>query len=236
MELRNLAAGLLMLAVLPAGTAMGEPAVVAQQQGEADEEQASNSQAQAAGPQEVIEKAANEVLDSIEGRRDELSARPQELYAIVDKILLPHFDIEYAARLILARSWREASQEQRERFQEAMYQSLVRTYADGILEFTADSMEMLPFRGSEDDERVTVQTEVTLDDGTKAPVNYVMHQADGQWKVFDVFIEGISYVLNYRKQLGAEIGQKGLENVIRELERNPRAIEAEQPAGADSAS
>ncbi|MGH9173003.1 MAG: ABC transporter substrate-binding protein, partial [Vicinamibacterales bacterium] len=79
-------------------------------------------------------------------------------------------------------------------------------------------------------------TEVTLDDGTKAPVNYVLHQADGQWKVFDVFIEGISYVLNYRKQLGAEIREKGLENVIRELERNPRAIEAEQPAQGDSAS
>lgn len=214
MELRHLFAGMLMLALLPAGAAVA----------------AGNE------PQQVIESAANRVLDAMEGRRDELRDNPQELYEIVEEILLPHFDTEYASRLILARSWREASEEQRERFQDAMYESLIRTYADGLLEFTADSMKVLPMRGEPDGDRVTVQTEIKLDDGTKAPVNYVMHEADGQWKVFDVYIEGISYVLNYRKQLGAEIQQEGLDEVIEKLEKDPRVIEAATEEAADSAS
>lgn len=214
MRRQNIFAGLLMLALLPAGAASA-----------ADE---------AEGPQQVIEGAANEVLEVMEGRREELREDPQELYSIVEKILLPHFDIEYAAQLVLARSWRDASAAQRERFQDAMYQSLVRTYADGLLEFTAASMKVLPLRGTPDDDRATVQTEITLDDGTKAPVNYVMHKANGEWKAFDVYIEGISYVLNYRKQLGAEIRQAGLDEVIERLEDNPEAIEAVTPDAEDA--
>ena len=214
MDARRIIAGrpaaLLMLALFAAGAASA-----------ADEE--------AAGPQQVIEKAANEVLDAINGRREELRKNPRELYAVVEEILLPHFDIDYASRLILARSWREASEEQRERFQEAMYDSLVRTYADGLLDFTADSLKVLPMRGKPDGDQVTVRTEVMLDDGTRAPVNYVMHKVDGDWKVFDVFIEGISYVLNYRKQLDAEIRRQGLGNVIERLEKDPDFIETAEP-------
>ena len=190
---------------------------------------ASAADERAAGPQQVVETAANEVLDVINGRRDELRKNPEELYALVEDILLPHFDIEYASRLVLARSWRDATEEQRERFRSAMYDSLVRTYADGLLDFTADSLKVLPMRSDPDGDKVTVHTEVTLEDGTRAPVNYVMHKVDGQWKVFDVFIEGISYVLNYRKQLDAEIRRQGLDDVIERLEKDPDFIEAAEP-------
>lgn len=187
----------------------------------------------AQSPQQIVDKAANEVLDAIKGRREELRENPHELYAIVEKFLLPHFDIDYAARLVLARHWREASDEQRKRFQEAMYDSLVHTYADGLVDFTADSMKVLPTREPAGD-KTTVNTEIVLDDGTRAAVNYVMHKADGEWKVFDVYIEGRSYVLNYRKQLDAEIRRKGLDNVIERLEKDPEFIEAAEPAEGKS--
>lgn len=209
MALKKMLAGLAAFAVVAVGAAQA-----------ADE---------AAGPQQVVEKAANEVLDAMDGRREELRKKPQELYSIVEEILLPHFDIEYAARLILAGSWRDASEEQRERFQDAMYTSLMQTYSDGLLDFTADSMKVLPMRGEPEGDRVTVNTEVELDDGTRAPVDYVMRKANGDWKVFDVKIEGISYVLNYRKQLGAEIRQKGLDHMIERLEKDPEVIEAVEP-------
>ncbi|CAN5318650.1 ABC transporter substrate-binding protein [soil metagenome] len=211
---QRLVTGMLMFALWPAGAALAAKADTA--------------------PQKVIETAANRVLQAIDGRRDELRDNPEELYGIVEDILLPHFDTEYASRLVLARSYRQASEDQRERFQEAMADSLVRTYADGLLELTADTMEVLPLREKPDGDRVTVATEITLEDGTKAPVNYVMHRVNGEWKVFDVYIEGISYVLNYRKQLGAEIRQAGLEQVIERLEKDPEAIEAVTPGADDS--
>ncbi|MGH8496268.1 MAG: MlaC/ttg2D family ABC transporter substrate-binding protein [Gammaproteobacteria bacterium] len=224
MELRKLAAGLLMLALLPAGAARAD---MAEEPESASQEQ--TAEQSAAGPKELIEQTANRVLESMEGRRDELRAKPQELYEIVDEILLPHFDIEYAARLILARHWRRASEEQRERFQNAMYQSLVRTYADGLLDFTTEKMTVQDARKERDGDRATVPTQVVLDDGTRAPVDYILHMDDGQWKVFDVKIEGRSYVLNYRRQLENDIERRGIETVIADLEKDPEALEALEP-------
>ena len=123
-----------------------------------------------------------------------LSADRQALYSVIDKILLPRFDRRYAAQLVLGRHWRTAGAEQRDRFIDAFYSSLLRKYADGVLEFDQDRVEILPFRGDESKPRVTVRTTVRLEDGTDVPVNYGLVKRDSGWLMFDVTIEGISYV------------------------------------------
>jgi len=111
----------------------------------------------------------------------------------------------YAAQLVLGRHWRNASDEERTEFIDAFYGSLLRKYGDGILEFDQSSLEVLPFRGDETQKRTTVKTFVKLDDGTKVPVNYGLVKRDVGWLMFDVTIEGISYVRNFRTELNAEI-------------------------------
>lgn len=174
--------------------------------------------ATAAGPDEVIREASSEIVAVLDTRRDELAADEQELYRVVDNILLPRFDRRYAGGLVMGKYWREATEEQRERFIMALYRSLLRTYAGSILDYEADSLEVLPFEGDLSEGKAVVETRVTLDTGVVTPVNYRMRLTDDSWKAYDVIIEGISYVTNYRKQYASEFRAKGIEQVIAELE------------------
>lgn len=169
-------------------------------------------------PNEIIESAVKEASEALEGRRDELGSNSEALYDLIDEILLPRFDRRYAAQLVLGRHWRNASPEQRERFIDAFYHALLARYADGVLEFEQDRVEILPFRGDASDKRTMVRTQVKLDDGQNVPVNYAMVRRDSGWKIFDVTVEGVSYVRNYRAELDSEIRSKSLEAVIERFE------------------
>ena len=172
----------------------------------------------AQSPNDVIQSASEELTAALSGRKEALAANRVELYATIDNILLPRFDRRYAAQLVLGRHWRDANAEQRDRFIDAFYGSLLRKYSDGVLEFSQDRIEILPFRGDLSKPRTTVKTIVMLDDGTKVPVNYGMVNRDSNWLMFDVTIEGISYVRNFRTELNSEIQATGLDAVITRLE------------------
>ena len=174
--------------------------------------------AQAESPNTVIEEAAMLLDQAIEGRLDEFAKDKEALYALIDEILLPRFDRRYAAQLVLSRHWRTASEEDRERFINAFYNHLMHMYAEAVLEFDLANLDVLPFRGDESKKRTTVKTIVVLEDGTRVPVNYGMVKRETGWLMFDVTIEGISYVRNFKAEVNAEIQAEGLDGVIRRLE------------------
>jgi len=173
--------------------------------------------AMAQSPNDVVRAAADELEAGLEGRKEILADDRDALYELIDQILLPRFDRRYAAKLVLGRHWRNASDEEYKEFIDAFYGSMLRKYSEGVLEFNQESLEILPFRGDDTKERVTVKTIVQLDDGTKVPVNYGVVKRDSGWLMFDVTIEGISYVRNFRTELNAEIQTNGLQSVIDRL-------------------
>ena len=172
----------------------------------------------AQSPNDIIQSAADELAVGLDGRKAELTENKVELYALIDQVLLPRFDRRYAAQLVLGKHWRNANTAQRDKFIDAFYGSLLRKYADGVLEFDQDKVELLPFRGDESKARITVKSIVQLEDGTKVPVNYGLVRRDSGWLMFDVTIEGISYIRNFRTELNSEIQAKSLDAVILRLE------------------
>ena len=176
--------------------------------------------AMAESPNDVVQAAADALEAGLEGRKDQFAADRDALYEMIDEILLPIFDRKYAAQLVLGKHWRNANDDERSEFIDAFYGSLLRKYGDGILEFDQSSLKILPFRGDDTKSRATVKTIVQLDDGTKVPVNYGVVKRDAGWMMFDVTIEGISYVRNFRTELNAEIQAKGLRAVIDRLNDN----------------
>jgi phospholipid transport system substrate-binding protein len=170
------------------------------------------------GPQELMESVAQALLKELEKNREALRKDPAALRAVVDQNLLPHFDTDYAGQLVLGKHWRQATPAQRKRFIDAFYQSLMRNYGEALLEFTPDRMKILPFKGDPNASSATVRTLVRRSDGTQVPVNYSLRKTPSGWKAWDVTIEGISYVKNYRNDIGAEVAQKGLDSVIQRLE------------------
>jgi len=178
-------------------------------------------------PQEIIQSAARNLLEAIDADREQVRKDPAHVRTLVDEILLPHFDTDYSARLVLGKHWRSATPEQRRRFVDAFYQSLLRNYGSALADFTADRLVVLPFRGDLASGQAVVRTEVKRSNGQRVPVNYTLHATPEGWKAWDVTIEGISYVRNFRNDVGAEVDQAGLDSVIKRLEtEGPRAAAA----------
>jgi phospholipid transport system substrate-binding protein len=171
------------------------------------------------GPQELVEDSAKRMLTELDQNRSIYAKDPAKLDSLVANVLLPNFDSEYAARLVLGATWRTATPEQRKRFVDAFYHSLLRNYGNALLNFSADRFVVLPYRGDPGDTSATVRTEVKKSDGEKVPVNFTLRKTPDGWKAWDVVIEGISYVKSFRTDFGAEIQQKGLEEVIERMER-----------------
>jgi phospholipid transport system substrate-binding protein len=185
------------------------------------------------GPQQLIEKVSQDMLHEVDANRSALGKDPRQLRALVDRLLVPNFDAEYSAQLVLGKYWRTATADQRQRFVDAFIQSMMRQYGSSLLEFTADRLVILPFRGDAAATRATVRTEVKRDNGTPVPVNYSMHATPKGWKAWDVTIEGVSYVKNFRTDFGSEIEARGLDAVIQRLETENAspAAAASKPAG-----
>ncbi len=169
-------------------------------------------------PNTLIEESVALLTEKLDGRKDELAADRQALYELIDEILLPRFDRRFAAQLVLAKHWRTASDQQKSRFIEGFYHALVRRYADGVLEFDPDRITVLPYRGDDTKKRTKVRTTVLLDDGSKAAVDYDLVKREDGWLVFNVVIEGVSYIRNFRAELDAEIRESSLDEVISRLE------------------
>ena len=170
-------------------------------------------------PNDVINGALEAVKSGLAGQREALSNDEAMLLDFVDNLLAPRFDRNYAGRLVLAKHWRDASKEQKRRFIDGFYQAMLKRYATGVLEFQEDRIEILPSRGELKGNRATVRTVVTLDGGDSVPVNYgLVNRGDAGWKVYDVTIEGISYIRNFRTEIDAEIKKTSLEEVISRYE------------------
>ncbi len=179
----------------------------------------------AAAPNEVIQEAVDLLTVGLEERKDELVADKDELYSFIDGILLPRFDRRFAAGAVLGKHWRTASDEQKDRFVAAFYTTLLHRYAEGILEFDTERVEILPYKGDASKRTTVVKTRVRLDDGSKIPVHYTLVNRQDQWRMFDVKIEGVSYVVNFRKELDSEIRNSSLDAVIERLERDADSVD-----------
>ena len=185
-------------------------------------------QAAPADPNAVVQGIADDLAKALEGRKEELRNDRDKLIKLIDGIVLPHFDIDYASILVLGQNAKSATPEQRTRFAKAFYNSIAHRYAEGLLNYTRGRIDIAPYKGELNDKRSLVRTEVILDDGKRVPVDYAFRKTkDGDWKAYDVVIEGISYVTNYRNQVSAEVAKSGLDQLITRLEtQGDKALES----------
>ncbi len=179
----------------------------------------------AAAPQQLVEETSAKVLEKLKQDKDLIAADPKHLHGLVDQYILPHFDFERMARWVLGKYWRRADPEQRRRFVAEFRTLLVRTYATSLTEFADLPIRYLPFRGDLAKGDVTVKSEVEQPGGFPVPIDYRLHLKQGEWKVYDVLIDGVSLVANYRSSFAKEIKRHGIQGLIDRLaERNAKVI------------
>jgi phospholipid transport system substrate-binding protein len=178
---------------------------------------------------EVVATTAADLARTIEARRTELEADHAALYALVDTLLLPRFDMQRGSRAILAEHWQTSSPTDRDRFVSAFYNYLVASYGDLLLYFRPDTLRVLPFEGDSTANPARVRTILTMNDKTEVDVDFVMLERDGSWRVVDIVAEGVSYVKTYRSQFRVDIATDGLESVLQWLEEKGAPRTAPEP-------
>jgi phospholipid transport system substrate-binding protein len=172
-------------------------------------------------PEELIRNASDQVLSLIKSNPGQFHQDPAKLYALVDEVVLPHFDFTTMTDLALGRYKSKVSAEQKQLITKEFRTILVRTYAKALLEYNNQKIIYLPTEGSLEGGDVTVRTEIEQAGGFPIPLNYRLKQRKQAWKVYDISVDDISLVTNYRSSFSREIRKNGIDGLIKTLhERN----------------
>lgn len=175
-------------------------------------------------PDQLVRDTSQRMFATLEAERDRVQADPSLLYGLVDEIVVPHFDFERMARWVLGKYWRRASNEQRQRFVEEFRTLLVRSYATALLEYPDHRITYLPARIDEQRNAASVRLRVDRKSGAGHThyIDYRMYRNTNGWKVFDVAVDGVSLITNFRQSFAMEIQKRGLDGLIENLAQKNR--------------
>ena len=167
-------------------------------------------------PLELVRSTTEVLLDDMRAHRADYAKDRSKLYAMAEEKVLPHFDFRRMSQWVLGRNWKQATSEQRDRFVTEFQALLVRTYSTALLNYTDEEIVYQPVKAAPDASEVVVRTEVKNRTGRPPiPVSYNFYRnGDGAWKVFDVSIEGVSIVTNYRAVYASKIRETGMDGLI----------------------
>ena len=165
-----------------------------------------------------MKETADLILAEVVSLKKELDQSPEKIYQLVEHIVLPRFDFPRMSRLVLGKYWKRAKESEKEAFIAAFRELLVRTYTTALLNYSGQEIEYLPFRQVEDATNVTVSTMVSEAGAIPVPINYRLHLDGDDWKVYDVVIDGVSLVSNYRTSFASQIRRHKLPGLINKLE------------------
>lgn len=170
-------------------------------------------------PRDLVQSQAERVLASLVERRNEFKANPATLESYVRSELEGSFDEEYSARLVLGRHGRGVPDAKVRAFARALTTNLMRRYGKAMLEFDPNvKVRVLSETPMREGKLVRVATEIQRAAGSPVPVDYMLRDVGGEWKVFDVLVEGVSYVQTYRTQFEEQLRSQSLDQVIEGLQ------------------
>ncbi len=168
-------------------------------------------------PDVLVKNTTIDVTSILKRDKAEMANDPQKLYALIDTKVLPHFDFTQMTQLAVGRYWRQATPAQQQAMIKQFRTLLVRTYAGSLAAFNNQTIEFKPFNMPQGSTDVVVQTQVKQPGAQPIPIDYSMEQTPAGWKVYDVSIDSVSLVTNYRSSFGSEIRKEGMDGLIRTL-------------------
>ncbi len=171
-------------------------------------------------PDVLIKNTTEKMLAALDEHSKELKQDPTVIYGLVSNIVLPHFDFIRMSRSVLAQNWKKATRKQKLSFVRAFRTLMVRTYAVALLEYTQQKIHVLPSRLKAGDKNATVRMEVLQPGKSPVIINYRLHLKKKGWKVYDVAVDGISLITNYRTSFASEVRQEGLDALIARLQKH----------------
>jgi phospholipid transport system substrate-binding protein len=164
-----------------------------------------------------VKSVADDVLAIVKKDKDIQNGDQEKIFALAEEKIMPNFNFDHVCRLVLGKNFSKASKEQQDAFQREFRTLLIRTYASALSKYRNQTIEYKPMRDIADDKQVTVKTQILQPGGQPIAVDYTLEQMGDVWKVYDITIEGVSLVTNYRGQFSNEIRQGGMDGLIQKL-------------------
>ena len=168
-------------------------------------------------PDVLVKSTADEVLTIVKKDKDIQAGDQKKIFALAEEKILPNFDFDRVSRMVLGKNWSRASKEQQDAFQKEFRSLMLRTYATALGKYRNQTINYKPLRAEPSDKEVTVKTEILQPGGQPIAVDYSLEKTGEAWKVYDIVIEGVSLVTNYRGQFSNEIRQSGMDGLIQKL-------------------
>lgn len=175
------------------------------------------AQAYAMEPDELIKVTTEELLHEFTVNRATYEADLNSLYAMVNRIAIPHFDFDRMTKIVLGKHYDNATAEQRTQFTEEFKTLLVRTYSQALFQYSDEKISYIPAVPFQDG--VIVREEIDVGAAVPVRLEYFFAKKDGDWKVYDVRIDGISLVTTFRNSYNITISRKGLPVLIADLQK-----------------
>jgi len=171
-------------------------------------------------PDKLIKQTSDKVLSILDENKQKYKDQPEEISKLVNQVILPHLDFKAMSKLALGKNWRKANKGQKYRFLEAFKTMLIRTYSKSLTEYAGQKIKYAPYRPPAEGKRTTVvKTIIDQGSGPDIPINYSLRLKNAIWKVYDIKIDGISLVTNYRNTFASDIRRVGIDGLIKELEK-----------------
>ena len=187
--------------------------------------------AQEMGPEELVKKVTQDVLDAIKSDKQLAAGDKQKALKLAEEKILPLVDFEEATRLAVGRAWSQATPEQKKRLVDEFRSMLVRTYSNAIEAYRGQTMKVMPVRMKPGATEVTVQNQFVRATGQPVKVDYSMRKTEKGWKIYDIVAEGVSLVLTYRSEFDVVVKQDGIDGLIKRLaqKNTPAAVGGSSP-------
>ncbi len=180
-------------------------------------------------PDMLAKSVTDEVMAIILADKDIQSGNQRKVLDLVEAKVAPHFNFARMAQLAMGKNWRQASAEQQKVLTNEFRILLVRTYTTAFTQYKNQTVEYRPLRLSPADTDAVVKSVIKQPGGQPIPVDYGMEKTDKGWKVYDVKIEGISLIENYRNTFNSEVQKHGVDGLIKALaDKNKTLAQASQ--------
>ncbi|MCK5640279.1 MAG: ABC transporter substrate-binding protein [Gammaproteobacteria bacterium] len=187
-------------------------------------------------PAILLQDVSRQLFSSLKSEQQNIEQRPQRLFELVNEIIGPHVNFPRVSRWVLGKHWHKATSKQKKRFMLEFRSLLIRFYTSALLDDPKDLDELLlhtdtlirfkPAAEDRDKDKMRVHAEVHLPSGMTIPIIFRMHRSkNGEWKIVDLTVDGISLVTTYRSSFSTEIRRKGLGKMLDHLaERNRQLV------------
>lgn len=168
-------------------------------------------------PDVLARSVTQEVLAILKQDRDIQNGNQTKVYRLVETKILPVFDFNRMTQLVIGKHWPRATAKQKQDLVTEFRNLMVRTYSSSLMAFNNQTVDFKPLSIKPSDTDVTVRSEIRQPGGQPIPINYSMYQTSFGWKVYDVTIDGVSLVTNYRSSFSNTIRQSGIDGLINTL-------------------